>query len=138
LPEADDPDEAVPASIIVISDGETTVGRPDDEGVAAAQDADVPVSTIAFGTDNGLIFVEGQAVPVPPDLSAMRAIAEETGGVFFEAESGGELEAAYADLGTSIGFETEERPVTEWFVGAALGSLLLAAALSLLWFARLP
>ena len=138
LPEADDPDEAVPASIIVISDGETTVGRENAEGVAAAQEADVPVSTIAFGTEGGLIFVEGQAVPVPPDLDAMRDIAEETGGVFFEAESGGELEAAYDDLGTSIGFETEEQPVTEWFVGAALGALLLAGALSLLWFARLP
>ena len=138
LPEADDPDEAVPASIIVISDGETTVGRPNEEGVEAAREADVPVSTIAFGTDDGLIFVEGQPVPVPPDLGAMREIADATGGVFFEAESGGELEAAYADLGTSIGFETEERPVTEWFVGAALVALLLAASLSLLWFARLP
>jgi Ca-activated chloride channel family protein len=138
LPEADDPDEAVPASIIVISDGETTVGRADSQGVAAAVDAGVPVSTIAFGTDSGVIVVEGEAVPVPPDLDAMRTIAEESGGVFFEAESGGELEAAYADLGTSIGFETEQRPVTEWFVGAALAALLLTGILSLLWFARLP
>ena len=138
LPEAEDPDEGVPASIIVISDGETTVGRPDEDGVAAAQDADVSVSTIAFGTDDGLIFVEGQPVPVPPDLPAMREIADDTGGVFFEAESGGELEAAYEDLGTSIGFETEDQPVTEWFVGAALVALLAAGALSLLWFARLP
>jgi Ca-activated chloride channel family protein len=138
LPEADDPDEAVPASIIVISDGETTVGRPDAEGVAAAQEADVPVSTIAFGTEGGMIFVEGEAIPVPPDLDAMRAIADDSGGVFFEAESGGELEAAYEDLGTSIGFETEQRPVTEWFVGAALVALLATGALSLLWFARLP
>jgi len=68
----------------------------------------------------------------------MREIAEESGGVFFEAESGGELEAAYDDLGSSIGFETEERPITEWFVGGALGALLLAGALSLAWFARLP
>jgi Ca-activated chloride channel family protein len=138
LPEADDPAEAVPASIIVISDGETTVGRPNETGVDAALEAAVPVSTIAFGTEDGLIFVEGEAIAVPPDLDAMEAIARETGGVFFPAEDGGELEAAYDDLGSSIGFETEERPVTEWFVGAALGALLLAGALSLLWFARLP
>ena len=36
LPEADDPDEAVPATIIVMSDGETTVGRPNAEAVDAA------------------------------------------------------------------------------------------------------
>ena len=58
--------------------------------------------------------------------------------MFFEAESGGELEAAYEDLGSSIGFETEQREITEWFVGAALAALLAAGALSLLWFARLP
>jgi Ca-activated chloride channel family protein len=75
---------------------------------------------------------------VPPDLDAMAAIAEDTGGVFFEAEDGGELSAAYEDLGSSIGFETEEREVGEWFVGAALAALLVAGALSLLWFARLP
>jgi Ca-activated chloride channel family protein len=138
LPEADDPDEVVPASIVVISDGETTVGRPNELGVEAALEADVPVSTIAFGTEDGLIFVEGEAIPVPPDLDAMSAIAEETGGVFFQAEDGGELEAAYEDLGSSIGFEIEERPITEWFVGAALAALFLAGALSLLWFARLP
>jgi Ca-activated chloride channel family protein len=138
VPEADDPDEAVPASVILISDGETTVGRSNEEGVEAAVDADVPVSTIAFGTDEGLIFVEGEPVPVPPDLDALEEIAEATGGVFFEAESGGELEAAYEDLGSSIGFETEQREFGEWFVGAAFAALLAAGALSLLWFSRLP
>ena len=101
-------------------------------------DAGVPVSTIAFGTEDGIIFIEGEAIPVPPDLAAMEQIAEATGGVTFEAESEQELEAAYADLGSSIGFETEERPVTEWFIGAALVGLLGAAVLSLLWFSRLP
>jgi Ca-activated chloride channel family protein len=138
VPEADDPDEPVPASIIVISDGETTVGRPNELGVDAAVEAGVPVSTIAFGTDDGLIFVEGEAVPVPPDLDAMQRIADDTGGVFFEAEDGGELSAAYEDLGSSIGFATERREITEWFVAAALAALLVAATLSLLWFSRLP
>lgn len=138
LPEADDPDEAVPATIVVLSDGETTVGRPDDDAVAAAIDAGVPVSTIAFGTPDGLIFIEGEAVPVPPDLDAMQDIADATGGISFEAESEQELAAAYEDLGSSIGFETEQRPITEWFIGAALAALLAAAVLSLLWFARLP
>ena len=138
LPEADDPDEAVPATIIVLSDGETTVGRPNAQAVEVAIENDVSVSTIAFGTEDGIIFIEGQAVPVPPDLDAMEAIAEETGGIFFEAESEGELAAAYEDLGSSIGFETEQRPITEWFIGAALVALLLSAALSLIWFSRLP
>ena len=137
-PPADDPDEPVPATIVVLSDGETTMGRPNADGIEAANEAGVPVSTIAFGTEDGVIFIEGEAIPVPPDLGAMEQIADATGGVFFEAESEQELAAAYADLGSSIGFETEEQPVTEWFIGAALVGLLGAAVLSLFWFARLP
>lgn len=138
VPEAGDPDEPVPASIIVISDGETTVGRTNEEGVEAAADAGVPVSTIAFGTEDGLIFVESEPIPVPPDLDAMQQIADDTGGVFFEAEDGGQLSAAYDDLGSSIGFETEQREISQWFVGAAFAALVAAGIFSLLWFSRLP
>lgn len=138
LPETDNPDEDVPASIIVLSDGETTVGRSNESAVRAAIDAQVPVSTIAFGTADGLIFIEGQPVPVPPNLDALAAIADATGGVAFAAEDEGQLDAAYADLGSSIGFQTEQREITAWFTGTGLAALLVAGCLSLLWFARLP
>jgi Ca-activated chloride channel homolog len=138
LPEADDPDEAVPATLIVLSDGETTVGRSNEDAIAAAVEAAVPVSTIAFGTEGGVISVEGEIVPVPPNVGALATIAEETDGVAFTAEDEGDLAAAYDDLGSSIGYETEQREISEWFVGAALIALLAAAVLSLWWFARLP
>ena len=48
-----------------MSDGETTVGRPNEEGVAAAPKPRVPVSTIAFGTQGGTIVVPGEGVTVP-------------------------------------------------------------------------
>jgi Ca-activated chloride channel family protein len=138
LPDADDPDEPVPASVVVLSDGETTTGRANEDATAAAEEAGVPVSTIAFGTDAGIISVEGEVVPVPPNVDALAAIADATGGVAFTAEDEGDLAAAYDDLGSSIGYETEQREISEWFVGAALAALLVAGALSLLWFARLP
>jgi Ca-activated chloride channel family protein len=138
LPDAADPDEGVPATIIVLSDGETTQGRPNEEGVAAAQAAEIPVSTIAFGTDAGQVIIQGDIVPVPPQRDELERIADDTGGVFFDAEDEGQLTAAYEDLGSSIGFETEQEEVGQWFVGAALVALTAAAALSLLWFSRLP
>ncbi len=138
VPEADDPDEAVPATLVVLSDGETTVGRSNQDAVAAAQEAEIPVSTIAFGTDSGVISIEGEIVPVPPNVDALAEIADETDGVSFAAEDEGDLAAAYDDLGSSIGYETEQREISEWFVGAALVALLAAAVLSLWWFARLP
>jgi len=122
-----------------MSDGKTTVGRPDEEGVQAAEDAQIPVSTIAFGTDAGTVQIGNRApVQVPVDRDALRSIAEETGGASFEAASEGELKKVYADIGSSVGYTTEQRELTRWFMGAGLVALLAAAGMSLIWFSRLP
>lgn len=134
----DGEEEPVPARMIVMTDGKTTVGRPDVDGAAAAREADVPVSTIAFGTDRGTIVIDGEIQQVPVEESPLRLISEQTGGQFFRAESLGELESVYADIGSSVGFDTEEREVTERFVGYAVVLLLVSSALSLLWFQRVP
>jgi Ca-activated chloride channel family protein len=132
--------ESVPARIVLMSDGKTTVGRENDQGVAAVKKADVQVSTIAFGTDHGEITVpqEPLPVPVPVDREALQAIADETGGSFFTATTESELQKVYANIGSSIGFDVEQREASTWFVGAALLALLATAAMSLAWFNRLP
>lgn len=130
--------EPIPATMVVMTDGKTTVGRPDADGAAAAVEAEIPISTIAFGTDRGTIVIDGEIQPVPVERVALREIAEGTGGQFFEAESLGELESVYADIGSSIGFDTEEREVTDRFVGYAAILLVLSTLLSLLWFQRIP
>lgn len=130
--------EPVPATMVVMTDGKTTVGRPDADGAAAAVEAQVPVSTIAFGTDRGTIVIDGELQPVPVEEPALRTIADETGGQFFSAASLGELKSVYADIGSSIGFDTEEVEVTDTFVGYAVVLILISTALSLLWFQRIP
>ncbi|CAN5198376.1 VWA domain-containing protein [soil metagenome] len=139
-PPGDDGEEEVPARIVLMSDGSTTVGRPDAEAAAAASDADVPVSTIAFGTPGGTIEIEGQVgpVPVPVDVPALEQIANNTGGTAFTAITGEELREVYEDIGSAVGFTTEERDITGTFVGASLVLLFGTAGLSQLWFSRLP
>ena len=121
-----------------MSDGETTVGRPNELATAAAVEAKVQISTIAFGTDDGFVSVEGRNIPVPVNRDALAQIAEATGGRDFEAGTARELRRVYADIGSSIGFTTEEREVTAWVVGVALAFALAAAGASLLWTSRLP
>jgi Ca-activated chloride channel homolog len=130
----------VPGAVVLMSDGETTVGRPNELGVDAAVEAGVPVSTIAFGTDLGTIELAGEPFPiaVPVNEEALGLIAEGTNGRAFSAASEEELAAVYRDIGSSIGYETEEQEITGWFVGAALVAMMAAAAMSLLWFSRLP
>ncbi|MCU1498114.1 MAG: von Willebrand factor type [Acidimicrobiales bacterium] len=130
----------VPARIVLMSDGSTTVGRPDAQASAAAKKAKVPVSTIAFGTADGTIEIDGQPGPVSVAVNpeALAAIANATGGTAFTADTGEKLEAVYKDIGSSVGFTTEQRDITATFVGGSLVVLFAAAFLSQLWFSRLP
>ena len=130
--------DAPPARIVLLSDGETTAGRPNAEASEAARAAGVPVSTIAFGTDEGTVTVGDRLVPVPANREALKEIADETGGSFFEAASGKELREVYEDIGSSVGYTKERREVTSWFVGFGLVLAALAAAGSMLWSSRLP
>jgi Ca-activated chloride channel homolog len=128
-----------PARIVVMSDGETTMGRPNDEAADAAAAAGVPVDTIAFGTPEGTIEDPiGGAQPVPVAPRPLAEIAETTGGRAFEAGSLGELTSVYADIGRVVGFEDAERDVSGWFVGTGIALLALSGCLSLLWSQRLP
>lgn len=132
--------QPVPARIVLMSDGETTTGRPDAQAAAEAKRQRVPVSTIAFGTDHGEISVPGEILPVPVRVNpeALSRIADATGGRAFTAATSGELKKVYQDIGSSVGFIEQFRDITAWFVGTALVLLFVSCGLSLLWFSRLP
>jgi Ca-activated chloride channel homolog len=134
----DDGAEPAPTRVVLMSDGSTTSGRSPAEAAAAAKAAGVPVSTIAYGTADGTITIDGATQRVPVDEAALRALAEDTGGQAYTAASGEELGEVYADIGSSIGTRTERQEVATWFVGAALLAAGAAATASLAWFARLP
>ena len=73
---------------------------------------------------------------MPVDRATLEQIADETGGSYSEAASAAELEEVYADLGSQIGYTTEPKDISPWFVRAGV-LLLLGAVLSLLWTNRL-
>lgn len=132
-------EDAVPARIVLMSDGSNTSGRDPAVAAQAAEAAGVPVSTIAYGTAEGTITsADGRTQPVPVDAASLRTLARSTGGQAYTAESGEELSEVYADIGSSVGTRTERQEVSAWFIGAALLAAAAAAGLSLLWFARLP
>jgi Ca-activated chloride channel homolog len=127
-----------PARIVLLSDGETTKGTPNDVAVQAAVAANVPVSTIAYGTQNGTLLIQGQEIPVPVNEQALESIAKETHGAYYRATTGDELKKVYQGLGSSIGYNTTKTEIGAWFTGFALLFGLLAGALSVLWTSRLP
>ena len=79
-----------------------------------------------------------RTIPVPPDPATLRAIAQTTGGKFYEARNAGSLHAAYSKLGSSLGRAPGKTEVTYAFLAGAAGLLIAASFLSALWSPRLP
>ena len=124
----------------LLSDGETTVGVPNDTAAQEAAAAGVPVSTIAFGTDNGTVDdpITGTPVAVPVNRPALARLAEQTSGQSLSAESAADLDAVFAKLGAGVNRHPVTKEVGDWFAGGALTLLALAGISSIAWFSRLP
>ena len=128
----------VPARIVLLSDGGNTFGDTPATAAIAAKAADVPVSTIAYGTPNGVVTIEGQTIPVPADYPALAELATASGGKAYTAETATQLRAVYNDIGSKFTSKKQTTEITDEFVGLALLAGLLCAVASLLWSPRLP
>lgn len=125
------------AAIVLLSDGATTVGRPVEDAAAIAAQQGVPVTTIAFGTDAGMVTVQGRSINVPADPESMAAVAETTGGKFFEAASSDQLRSVYEAIQQRVGYDVVRRDIGMTFVGGSVVLLFLALGASLVWTSRL-
>lgn len=145
--EPDEDDVKSPVSILFLSDGSQTRGLLQPlEGAQLAKEAGFPVYTIALGTPEGVIERgpfggaqnAGQVIPVPPDPSTLRAIAQTTGGEFSEARTADALTKAYDTLGSRLGREAGESEITWLFLVIAGVLLLLAGGLGAFVSPRFP
>jgi Ca-activated chloride channel family protein len=127
-----------PARVVLLSDGGNTIGRSLSDAATAASELGIPVSTIAYGTPEGYVQVQGQIVPVPVDAPSLAALASATGGQSYSAKSGEELIGVYADIGSQVGFTTQRKEITATLTGLGLLAAVAAAVTSLLWSARFP
>ena len=96
------------------------------------------MSTIAYGTQDGVVTIQGQSIGVPVNKAALRQLAQQTNGQSYTAETGDQLKNVYSDIGSSIGYDEKKVEIGRWFVGSALLLGLLSATLSVLWSAKLP
>jgi Ca-activated chloride channel family protein len=116
----------VPAAVVLLADGGSTVGTPVQVGVSAAAEAEVPVTTIAYGTPDGVVVSDGRRFEVPVDEPVLAEIAEGTGGQAYTAATAGQLQEVYDSIRGRLATTTEEQDVSARLAGLSL--LLLAAA----------
>jgi Ca-activated chloride channel family protein len=140
-----DPAQPPLVATVLLSDGANSTGSTEPlDAASQAAAADMPVYTIALGTQDGTVDVQdpqtGQmrTLNVPPDTQTLAAIAETTGGRSFSAPTSEDLAEIYENLGSKVGYTQQEQEVTQWFAAAALLLVLGGAGLAALWFNRIP
>lgn len=131
-------EEPPPARAVVLSDGANTAGTEPSAAADQAAAAELPVDTVSVGTPDGYIDEDGTRQQVPVDGDTLREVASRTGGSYHAAATASELREVYADIGSSVGYRTEQQDVSYRFIGLGLLFGLATAGTSLLWFSRLP
>jgi Ca-activated chloride channel homolog len=134
---------AGPTTVLLLSDGASTIGAEPVAAARRAAGAEVTIFTVALGTADGVVEIAdgtggSRRVPVPPDPTTLRQVADITGGRFYDAPTDGDLGEVYDQLGSRIGYERGEQEVTALFSAAAVGLLIVGGVLSLRWLNRFP
>jgi Ca-activated chloride channel homolog len=126
------------AAIVLLSDGQNTIGPDPIEAAQMAAGRGVKIFTVGFGTQEGaLVGPDEVRVNVKLDEDALRRVAEITRAEYFCAANGVELGRVYEGLQGRLELERSETEVTALFTALAALLVALGAGLSLWRFGRL-
>ena len=137
-------DTPAPGAVVMLSDGTNTAGRAPLQAAAEAKKQNVPIYTIAYGTDLGHVDLPAEGDQpasrelVPPDRTLMAAIAQATGGTTFSASDLGQLDAVYRNLSSEVGRMPVNKEVTATWAGYGLAFAVVAALAAVSLGARWP
>jgi Ca-activated chloride channel homolog len=130
-----------PSAIVLLSDGAANAGYNVVSAARQAGQDKIPIYTVALGTPNGTLANPdpiGPPLAVPPDPQLMAEIAQVSRGRAFNAQTADQLSSIYRRLGTQLGSVRRKHEVTAEFAIGGLALLLVAAATSTRFSARLP
>ncbi len=133
-----------PARIVLESDGKETVPmdleapRGAFTAARAAKEQGVQISTISFGTKDGVVTIDGQSIPVPTDDESLAKIAELSGGQAFQAGSLEELNRVYSTLDQQIGYQVIQGDASAAWIALGALALALSVGAGILLNRRLP
>lgn len=126
------------AVIVLLSDGQSNIGPAPLDVVGDAADRGVRIYTVGLGSPEGTVLrAGGFGVRVRLDEATLKAIAQQTGGQYFNAQTESDLSGIYRDLSTRLTFKPQQTEITAWFAAFAVVVFFIAGLLSMLWFSRL-
>jgi Ca-activated chloride channel homolog len=125
------------AAIILLTDGQRTMGPDPLEAAKMAAERGVRVYTVGIGTKDGeTIGFEGWTMRVRLDEDTLKNIANITQADYYYAGTADDLKKVYQSLSSTLVVQTKETEISSLFAAAAALLLMLATGLSLYWFGR--
>ncbi len=131
-------DRLTPATVVLLSDGQSNRGTPPEDAAVVARQWRVKVYTVGLGSPEGT-FLElgGRSIFVRLDEETLKEIAQVTGGTYQRVSSTAELSRVYTRLGRSIGWERKPTEVSGLVSVLVAGLFVATVAVSLHWIHRL-
>ena len=127
------------ASIILLTDGQNNQFPPPLAIIDQAISRGIRVYTVGVGTPAGAVLsLEGRSIRTALDETTLKQIAQDTDAQYFLATSDADLKKVYENLSTELVLRTQKTEVTALFTLVAAVFSIVASALSLLRFNRLP
>jgi Ca-activated chloride channel family protein len=128
--------EQDPGLVILLSDGESNFGQSPASVAARASQQGVRVDTVGIGQRGSQAYVDRQ--PVGLDETTLKSIASTTGGQYYYAADANQLADIYQQLRSHVSWVPQKTEITALVSGLAAAFFLVAGALSMRWFGRLP
>ena len=126
-------------AIVLLSDGQRTMGGDPLDAARLAADRGVKVYTVGLGTPEGsIISFRDWSIRVKLDEETLKQVARITGAQYFNANSAEDLRTAYQGLTHRVVTQKQETELTGLVALVAAILLALAAGLSLAWFGFRP
>jgi Ca-activated chloride channel family protein len=127
------------ATIVLLSDGQNNQFPAPQQVIEDAANRGIRVFTVGVGSADGTVVrIQGRSVRTRLDEATLKQIAEQTDGQYFNASNEKDLRAVYENLSTQLVFRQQKTEVTAILTAIAAVFSMVAAALSLFWFNRIP
>jgi Ca-activated chloride channel homolog len=126
------------AAIVLLSDGQVTIGPDPIEAATLAAEHGVRIFTVGIGTPNGaIVTANGREIRVRLDEESLKKIANLTKGEYFYASTSADLTKIYQSLSSRLVVEKKDTEVTAFFALAGAIFTVLSGLFSMLWFNRI-
>ncbi|HLQ04757.1 MAG TPA: VWA domain-containing protein [Verrucomicrobiae bacterium] len=127
------------ATIVLLSDGQNNQFPAPQQVIEDAVNRGIRIYTVGVGSADGTVVrIQGRSVRTRLDEATLKQIADATGAQYYNASNEKDLRAVYENLTTQLVLRQQRTEVTAILTAIAALLSIAAAALSLVWFNRIP